>query len=373
MTDAATQTSVKLKSTVPGGIARELKFVLYVGGLYASFMYWGVLQETLTSVEYENGKRWDFPLTLNCCMAFSGYIASVIFEMFLNESKSNNHSIFVYWKAALTSAIASPLAYASLKYISYPLMALTKSSKPVPVMAVGIIFYRRTYPWYKYVATVLICAGISLFSSGKASKGSSEVASIHSLTFGLPFGQSVIISEDSVQFISLESLKLAIGVIFVLTNLALDGYTNNEQDEIYKAHSATSMQMMKYTNIWQAMYLLGYLCIAYTIQNSESELYKSIDILTTCPRVQMDVLQFCICASVGQVLLFGLMREFGSLTWVTVSVTRKLFTVLLSVIMFKHAVKPSQWLGIVAVAVGLLLELSMQYVKQGTESKEKAE
>ncbi len=75
---------------------------------------------------------------------------------------------------------------------------------------------------------------------------------------------------------------------------------------------------------------------------------------------------FCACASLGQVLLFTLIKEFGSLLWVTVSVTRKLFTVLASVLIFEHTVNLSQWVGIAFVFSGLMLEIVMSH---GTKEK----
>jgi UDP-galactose transporter B1 len=65
---------------------------------------------------------------------------------------------------------------------------------------------------------------------------------------------------------------------------------------------------------------------------------------------------FCLCASLGQVLIFGLMKDFGSLVWITVSITRKLFTILVSVFMFNHSVNAFQWFGIVCAFVGMGLE-----------------
>ena len=76
------------------------------------------------------------------------------------------------------------------------------------------------------------------------------------------------------------------------------------------------------------------------------------------------MIKFYCCACIGQVLLFGLVKEFGALVWVTVSITRNLFTILASVFIFNHSVNISQWIGIALVFTGLGLDIVMNYVNQ---------
>jgi UDP-galactose transporter B1 len=129
--------------------------------------------------------------------------------------------------------------------------------------------------------------------------------------------------------------------------------------------------MMKNTNVWQAIFILTYLVGVYAALGDGSELAKAIDVFTTCPGVQQDIALFCLCASLGQVLIFAVMKEFGSLIWITIAVTRKLFTILVSVFMFNHTVLPLQWVGIGAVFGGLILESFMKYADQQKVDKEK--
>ena len=250
-------------------------------------------------------------------------------------------------------------------------MILTKSSKPVPVMLIGIVFYKRSFPWYKYVAVLTLCGGIALFSSSakksssysssSSSAGTEEENPLHSLAFYI--GSTFLyMTEDAIQ--------LAVGIMLVLANLTLDGYTNNEQDMIFSKYKATSLQMMKFVNMWQTMMLSAYLLLSYFAFNSKSELYGAYALLSTSEVVRVDVASFCICAALGQVLIFAVMQEFGSLVWITISITRKLFTILVSVFMFNHSVNPSQWLGIGAVFFGMLLEVVMNYRKQGKGAKD---
>lgn len=246
-------------------------------------------------------------------------------------------------KPALSATLASPIGYEALKYINYPLMILTKSSKPVPVMAMGVVFYGRVYGWYKYISVLLLVGGIYLFTASK--KSGSEGA------------------------VELDIKTVLFGMMLVLINLAMDGYTNNEQDRLFAKHSASPNQMMKYVNIWQCLYQLWYLLAGWFLYDTASEMYLALHAVTHCRELVYDILMFCVCASVGQVLIFNVMKEFGSLSWITISVTRKLVSVVLSVIMFKHKVGVTQWMGVGLVFIGLGLDAGMSYYSKPKAAK----
>lgn len=321
----------------------EVRLVIYVASLYTTFLYWGYLQEKLTSTKYsrrllgaDDGSlptmKWDYPVVLNLSMSLTAAATAY----FADYSSRASITIYLFWKASLTSALASPIGYTSLKYIPFPLMILAKSSKPVPVMLIGSIFYKKVYKWFKYGSVLLLCCGIALFTGSKSSSHKS--------------------SDDDHPIV-----HQLFGVLLIFINLCLDGYTNNEQDHIFAAHNATPLQMTKFMNLWQALYLAGYLVLGLLFRGSASELSAALHVIYACPRIKFDIIMFCLCASVGQLLVCGLIQEFGSLVWITVSVTRQLFTVLLSVFIFNHVVNGLQWFGIFLVFAGLMLEIVMLY------------
>lgn len=403
-------------------IPRELRLVGYVLGVYSCFLYWGFLQEKIFSTEYariidpdsapasENvaaadpGEvaHWNFPFLLNFFMALACYLVAGAIEYGLalyrdivngtvgddtisegSDSIDNTISPYRFLPASLTCVMASPLSYEALRYIRFPLMILTKSAKPIPVMLVGTLSFGRRYTVYKYISVMLLVLGIALFS-GYAHTSSPK-------------------SGSSVPPVSM--VLQMYGIALVLVNLALDGYTNNMQDAIFdeyalqqqrsdKSRNAggtstngaaapaprtlSGLVMMKYINFWQAVELWAYLLVAYVvgayIDGGKSELGAGVAMLLHYDGVAWDVATFCLCACGGQLCVFGLMKEFGSLVWICVSVTRKLFTVLVSVVMFRHPVAVMQWLGIGAVFTGILLDTYTSYMdegKKGGNSKSK--
>lgn len=342
-------------STMFESYQKEIRFVSLVLGLYASFIYWGYLQEKLTSQTYLSitgeEMRWDYSVALNLFMAGSACLAAAIVEQFF--PKGEQVSFMVFSKAAMSLAIASPLGYASLKYINFPLMMLTKSSKPIPVMLMGVFFYGNSYPWFKYVSVMLLCGGIAMFSSMKPSNKGTDEGS--------------------------DMTRMMIGIGLVGCNLFLDGFTNNEQDAIFKKYKITVYQMMKNINLWQFFYMAAFLLLGLVMYGEDSQAYRSAAMLWSCPQLRMDIAVFGLCASTGQLLIFTVMKEYGSLLWITISITRKFITVISSVILFKHVVVPMQWAGVGAVFAGMVLEVVMKYVGgppagagKGPEHKKKA-
>ena len=382
-------------------LPNEVVFLGYVAGIYTVFVYWGYLQEKITTKGYEwtvdppkdkyecdlllwwdysspKDKHecdlllwWDYSFTLNLCMAVMCAIIGLIIEFLLslmNKKKNivKKSNFYVYFKASLTSTFASPIGYMALKYITFPLMILTKSSKPVPVMLIGVTLYRRTFKWYQYVSVLLICGGISLYSA-YGNKDSAERKGC--INPGSSENTFLVAAMTSLEQIFEHTVaKLVIGISLVLINLTLDGFTNNEQDKLFSTYNGEihNVQMVAYVNIWQTIIilsLLGSQYLYYLSFNNEtnSEIYLAMDMFAKSPELRSDILRFCVCAGFGQFLIFGVMESYGSLVWITISITRKLFTILNNIYWFNHRVRIEQWCGIFICFAGMLLETIMKY------------
>lgn len=59
-----------------------------------------------------------------------------------------------------------------------------------------------------------------------------------------------------------------------------------------------------------------------------------------------------------QVFIYSIIDEFGSLVSVTVTVTRKMITLFISIVMYKHTMHWWQWLGVASVFLGLCIKIS---------------
>jgi UDP-galactose transporter B1 len=86
----------------------------------------------------------------------------------------------------------------------------------------------------------------------------------------------------------------------------------------------------------------------------------SLTFLFTHPTAITPLLSYALLGGLGQLFIFETIQHFGSLTLVMVTVTRKLFTMLLSVFVFGHVLKLGQWVGVGVVFLGIGVEAGMK-------------
>ena len=198
--------------------------------------------------------------------------------------------------------LSSPFGYASLQHIDYPTMILGKSCKLVPVMLMHLIIYQKKFPLYKYVSVLLITLGVSSF---------------------MLLHDSSPTTSNSKKFQS-NSLW---GLALLGVNLTMDGLTNSTQDHIFSRYRVTGTQMMFFMNLSSFLLTMMYLLSPWTM-----ELSLAIKFLSSHPQALWDLSLFSLCGGLGQIFIFFALEQFGSLSLVTITVTRKLFTILLSVL-----------------------------------------
>ncbi|KAF2073720.1 hypothetical protein CYY_004979 [Polysphondylium violaceum] len=218
----------------------------------------------------------------------------------------------------------------SIRYISYPTQVLTKSCKPIPVLIMGILFFKRHYSLAKYFIVVVISLGVCLFMF----PGASSKNNIH--------------NEGSDHFF---------GNMILLISLLMDGVMGPFQDNLVSKYKPSSTQMMLSTNIWNF-----FLFLIVTILHGE--LFPAIEYIQKYPDIIPYILAFCITSAVGQQFIFLTTNKFGSLNCSTITTTRKFFSILVSIFWFGHSLNQLQWFSIGLVFSGLGLDVFQSYKKK---------
>ncbi|WRT63417.1 uncharacterized protein IL334_000322 [Kwoniella shivajii] len=260
------------------------------------------------------------------------------------------------FQVSLFQTLAGPIGFLALRHISYPTMVLGKSCKLIPVLLLNVLLYRRRFSAHKYVVVALVTVGISLFmllaEGGKKKKGGNDSA------WGL----------------------WLLGV-----NLFIDGFTNSTQDQIFSTYPTFSGQQMMFSmSFFTQILLLPALVlplptnplslllhlpsplspslskIPSSTTFSRPEFLNSLSFLYTHPAAVAPLLAYALLGGLGQLFIFETISHFGSLTLVMVTVTRKLFTMLLSVFVFDHRLTKGQWLGVAVVFGGIGVEAGMK-------------
>merc|ERR1712084_149763 len=85
------------------------------------------------------------------------------------------------------------------------------------------------------------------------------------------------------------------------------------------------------------------------------------------PAILPKILAFGACSAIGQSFIFFVVATFGPLKNATVTTTRKIFSVLLSIFLKGHALAPMGWAGIALGSVAIIGEL----IPEGGKDEEK--
>ena len=344
------------------------QLIICIGGIYTAFITWGILQERITTTPYVSpgqteGEIFSYTIFVNTIQAVFASMVGYAYLMFTSRDKSKTPAVFPtqgivgpLFLVGLTQALASPFGYASLKHTGYITYILAKSCKLVPVMFLRVILYRTRYPLYKYAVVALVTTGVATFAlynpstQKKASKGSNR-----------------------------EDQNLTWGLFLLGVNLLFDGLTNSTQDYINAAHKPYSgPQMMCAVNsvgvLFYSSYLLSAPYLIHVLPSSvlppaaASELVDAISFIQRHPAVLKDVLLFAICGGLGQVFIFYTLNKFSSLLLTTVTVTRKMLTMLFSVLLYGHKLTSGQWAGVGLVFGGVAAEAAVgRWEKQRKE------
>jgi len=323
-------------------------------GIYSCYLYYGILMERLAHECYcaepsdhtccsdAAGTKlptWHYNYTsllLQCF--FAAVFAKIACCIFPQPDSGYQQRLF--GAADATDAARVPrgkyaiigfsyvgamfLSQKSLQYINFPTQVIVKSCKMVPVMVAGALIHGEKYSPADYIRVAMVTVGIIVFTffkdAGKVSKEAS----------GAPVS------------IWIEVLGLALATF----SLVLDAFVSPNQQAVKQKYKCTPYQSMYYSNVWGLVVSLGLAVCA-------GELLPAAAALMSNPNLFFDIACFGLLSSAGQVFIFLAMDSFGALTLVTITTTRKFFTVLGSIMIYKHNVSAGQIAGMVMVFGGL--------------------
>ncbi|KAI0372240.1 UAA transporter [Pilatotrama ljubarskyi] len=385
-----------------------LRLAVCIVGVYSMFLLWAIAQERLSvpfrSIDGTSSDKFHSPLFMGTCQSLLSCLAALGYiclrrkpgqtlnqtlgladvgkpatngisngtangstkanghtpHIHAHDTRSRNKSLLLrYFQCAVFITSAAPFGFAALSYITYPAMVLGKSCKLVPVMLMNVVLYRRKFAAHKYLVVAMVTLGITMF-----------------MGFGKEKPSKASKNGD------LSAYTQLIGLTYLLINLLIDGATNSTQDEIFARYRVTGQQMMFWINLFCTVLTsiisvlpLPYIPVLHP-STSGTELQGALEFIRTHPSVIVPLAQFALTGALGQLFIFETLQHFGSLTLVTITLTRKLFTMLLSVIVYKHKLTPGQWLGAAVVFAGISVEAWVKrkdvHAKRVIQEKEKA-
>lgn len=206
--------------------------------------------------------------------------------------------------------------------VSFPVVTLAKSGKMIPVMAGSLLLGGASYSVREYLSVVAIIAGTVAVSMGKKS-GSGE--------------------------------NSIIGLSFIAASLACDGLTGGLQKKMMKDSAAVGVKPKPYDFMFWTNFYMG--LAAFVLSITLGEFQGGIEFCMKNTALFEKIIKFGVCSAIGQSFIFYTIANFDPLVCTTVTTTRKVFSVLLSIVLKGHSLNTQGWGGLALASGGILSEL----------------
>merc|ERR1712179_570704 len=252
------------------------------------------------------------------------YIYAFVMSFVFKTKEQDTTRSSYYAISSLTYLLAMVTSNKALSWVNYPTQVVGKSCKPIPVMILGVLVGRKSYPLLKYLFILMIVVGVAIFMY-KDKVGTDK---------------STMSTEEGL---------VGVGELLLVLSLTCDGLTGAVQERMKTEHQTKSGHMMMSMNKWSIMYLGITLSIT-------GEGLEFISFISRHPSIIWQLASFSCASALGQFFIFMCVSEFGPLPCSIMTTTRKFFTVLGSVIIFGNIITSRQWIGTVFVFTGLILD-----------------
>jgi adenosine 3'-phospho 5'-phosphosulfate transporter B2 len=306
----------EIKPATPETLPYNVRLGLSVFGIMGFFLLYGVLQERIMTTPYgedAEGNPVYFEETTFLVLSnrvFAAFVACVVL-IYKGQSLKNAAPLHKYLGVSASNFSATWCQYEALKYVNFPTQTLGKCGKMFPVMIVGTFISGKKYSFKDYGIALSITLGCVLF----------------------------LLTGD---ISSKDTSNTPIGLLLMALYMFFDGFTSTAQEKMFKGYTMSTYDQMIYVNLFSAL-------ISVVILIGKGTLMSSIQFSLMYPSLLSDSIWLSVCSTFGQMLIYYTIKEFGALFFSTVMVTRQVFSILLSCIIYFHPLSNGQWFGFLLV------------------------
>jgi len=336
------ETEVEAAKSVTGGptmsqssgLPDAVKLLIGAGGIYGAFLYYGSLQEDVFRYTSPDGNQFKQAWFLQVLEALANVGIGFVGMILSGATKGIPLKMFGISGAAQVSAKAcTSLALAN--GLSFPVATLAKSGKMAPVMAGSLLLGGASYELREYLQVAAIIGGTAIVSMGKKKGGSATSSTM--------------------------------GVFYIIMSLALDGVTAGFQKRLKTETAKVGVKPKPYDFMfWTNLFMF---LTALSIAAGLGELQSGLAFCFGNTEIFSKIIKFALCSAVGQSFIFYTIANFDPLVLSTVTTTRKIFSVLLSIFLKGHTLSMVGWSGIGLAISGILSELQSKTVSKKHKHK----
>lgn len=330
----------------PEFFQQAAKFTFAFTGLLVSYLTWGYMQELIMTTKFEPTKHspnGTFPSAAFC--VFSNRFLAIIVAMVAVKLKhgavyaNNTAPLQAFTPCALSNTMSSWSQYASLRYVSFPVQTVFKSSKIIPVMIMGKILKGTVFPCSQYVEALIITIGVAIFS---------------------------VASQES----SSENATEVLGLVFMLMYICFDCFTSQWQSKIYDIYGKANVdpyQMMLGVNT-------SAICITTAGLIYSGDFPKVWEFFLVNPNVLTYNIVTAITSASGQLCIYYTIKEFGPIVFTIIMTVRQMISICISAYKFGHHISSIALCGAVLVFGVLFYQIRRKYLaKKEKDEQAKAQ
>lgn len=215
---------------------------------------------------------------------------------------------FKYIIISLGTFISSLTGMVALDYISMPTRILLKSCKSLPIIVVGL-FSGKSYPVYKIISIVALSSGTYLYSYTD------------------------------------NSYDTLIGLGFALVSLLSDGFVGIYQDDLVERYKVETFVLMRNIQMWRIIFSFVYI-------------YDWWRFYQVMHQNSITIIFLGLSGAGTQVCIFISLNRYGSLSTAMMDNFRKVFNIILSIVMNGYNLTNRQSLGLTLGISGILINLT---------------
>lgn len=314
--------------------AQAMFFLFCFIGLQVSYLTWGYMQELIMTTEFEptpSAPDGRFPSAAFCVFSnrFLAIIVAIIAVRIRHGAvlANNTAPLVAFAPCALSNTMSSWSQYASLRYVSFPVQTVFKSSKIIPVMIMGRVLKGTNYPLGQYAEAFLITVGVAVFSV--ASKSSAK--------------------DDATEIV---------GLLFMCMYVCFDCFTSQWQDKVYGKYGRANVdpyQMMLGVNSSAIVMTTTGLVLG-------GDIPKIIEFFGKNPSVLWYNVITAITSATGQLFIYTTIKEFGPIAFTVIMTTRQMISICISSFIFGHAMTWIALCGAVLVFGVLFYQIRRKYL-----------
>mmetsp|Transcript_12415 Transcript_12415/g.19114 ORF Transcript_12415/g.19114 Transcript_12415/m.19114 type:complete len:458 (-) Transcript_12415:2956-4329(-) len=295
-------------------VSRNFWLLICFLGIMLSFVFYSILLEYATS-----GGRKLHELSFLFITSGLYTLAGATGRHIRNETPTQIPPVN-FAVLGLTSMGSTYCSVRSLRYVIYPIQVLAKSCKPVPVMLMGALMGKK-YPLSKYLNVVMIVFGVALFMGGGSGGGKKGAGDDTDASYQI------------------------MGILLLSVSLCFDGATGAYEDKLMAVHSVGPFDLMYQIQLGKTI-LAG---VGLVVFNQVHEF------LQMCQDMGFLLVALGLSGALGQAFIFVTIAKFGALTCSIIGLARKVTTLVVSILVYGHALAPVQVTGLCIAILAMIL------------------